>query len=135
MALTGCATALYAGLVMLQPDFGSALVMVAAWACLCLFVGLPRRAWLILPLLLLVSGTLLWTVGLKPYQKARIATFIHPELDLRGDGYNAIQARIAVGSGGVFGKGIGEGSQARLDFSQKQLRTSFLPSWEKSSDF
>ncbi len=114
--LSGAATAVYALLVMLQPDFGSAMVMCATWGILCLFKGLPKRAWIILPLVLLVSTTLLWSFGLKPYQRARINTFLHPSEDLRGASYNAAQARIAIGSGGMFGKGIGEGSQARLRF-------------------
>lgn len=123
--LSGCATGFYALLVMLQPDFGSAMVMIATWGFLCLFIGLPRRAWVILPAVLLVALTLLWTVGLKPYQKARILTFANPQLDTRGNGYNATQARIAIGSGGLFGKGIGEGSQARLRFLP-EAATDFL---------
>lgn len=123
--LTGCATGFYVLLVMLQPDFGSAMVMIATWGFLCLFIGLPRRAWIILPAILLVLSTLLWTVGLKPYQKARIATFVNPSLDTRGNGYNATQARIAIGSGGFFGKGISEGSQARLRFLP-EAATDFL---------
>lgn len=123
--LTGAATGLYVFLVMLQPDFGSAMVMIATWGAMCLFIGLPRKAWVILPAIFLVLSTLIWTVGLKPYQKARIETFIHPELDAQGDGYNATQARIAVGSGGFLGKGIGEGSQARLRFLP-EAATDFL---------
>ena len=123
--LSGCATMLYVLLVMLQPDFGSAMVMLASWGFMCLFIGLPRRAWIILPAIACVSLTLLWTVGLKPYQKARVVTFINPELDVRGDGYNAAQARIAIGSGGLLGKGIGEGSQARLRFLP-EAATDFL---------
>jgi rod shape determining protein RodA len=65
---------------------------------------------------LLGTGALVWTVGLKEYQRNRIEAFLDPTLDPRGSGYNAIQARIAIGSGGIFGKGIGEGSQARLRF-------------------
>ncbi len=110
------ATGIYAGLVMRQPDFGSALVLFGTWAILSLFAGLPRKTWLFLPILILAGGLSLWTIGLKPYQQARIQTFLQPELDPRGIGYNAVQARIAIGSGGWLGKGIGEGSQARLRF-------------------
>lgn len=114
--LSGAATLIYIILVMLQPDFGSAMVMAATWGILCLFKGLPKRAWLILPLITLVAGGLIWSFALKPYQKARITTFVNPTHDPRGSSYNATQARIAIGSGGMFGKGIGEGSQARLRF-------------------
>ncbi len=110
------ATALYAGLIMLQPDFGSAMVLFLIWGAMATFAGLPRRAWIILPLVVVGSGLLIWNFGLKEYQHQRIESFLNPELDPRGAGYNAIQARIAIGSGGLFGKGIGEGSQARLRF-------------------
>ncbi len=114
--MSGMATFIYVGLVMLQPDFGSAMILIAIWGILSLFVGLPRKAWIILPTAAVILCALAWTIGLKPYQRARIFTFIHPETGTRTTGYNAIQARIAIGSGGVFGKGIGEGSQARLRF-------------------
>lgn len=109
------ATSVYAGLVLLQPDFGSAMVLYAIWGIICLFIGLPRYAIILLPLLGVLAGGLIWG-QLKPYQKSRIETFLDPSRDPRGSGYNAIQAKIAFGSGGLYGKGIGEGSQARLRF-------------------
>ncbi|MFZ2803951.1 MAG: FtsW/RodA/SpoVE family cell cycle protein [Patescibacteria group bacterium] len=114
----------YMGLVLLQPDFGSAMVFVALWGAIVLFCGLPKHAWWIMLVTLLAAGALVWTVGLKPYQRDRITSFIHPSADPYGAAYNVAQARIAIGSGGWFGKGIGEGSQARLKF---------LP--ESSTDF
>ena len=110
------ATAFYAGLVLMQPDFGSAMVLFLIWGIMALFAGLPRYAWIILPLILITSTGLIWNFALKDYQRDRIESFLDPERDPRGAGYNAIQARIAIGSGGWFGKGIGEGSQARLRF-------------------
>ena len=115
-AMGGVATGIYALLVLGQPDFGSAAVLVLIWGAISAFAGLPKRAWVILPLAVIIAGGLLWTVGLQPYQRDRIQTFLDPNRDPRGAGYNAIQARIAIGSGGLFGKGIGEGSQARLRF-------------------
>lgn len=109
------ATSVYTVLVLLQPDFGSAMVLYAIWGCMALFAGLPKYAIIILPSLAIIAGGIGWQ-ELKPYQKARIESFLDPTLDPRGSGYNAIQARIAFGSGGWFGKGIGEGSQARLRF-------------------
>lgn len=106
----------YVGLVLLQPDFGSAMVLVAAWGAIVLFCGLPRHAWWIMLLGATVIGSLLWSVGLQPYQRDRITSFFNPAADPRGAAYNVAQARIAIGSGGLFGKGIGEGSQARLRF-------------------
>ncbi|MCI0479690.1 rod shape-determining protein RodA [Candidatus Uhrbacteria bacterium] len=113
---SGVAAAGYVGLVMLQPDFGSAFVMIAMWLVTVVFVGLPRRAWLLLLVGAVAVGALLWTVGLKPYQRDRLVSFVQPAADPRGAGYNVTQARIAIGSGGLLGKGIGEGSQARLRF-------------------
>ena len=113
---SGLAAGVYAFLVLLQPDFGSAMVLLLIWGAMALFAGLPRRAWLILPIVALVLGGVVWEVGLKPYQRDRLMAFANPELDPRGSGYNARQARIAIGSGGWFGKGIAEGSQARLRF-------------------
>lgn len=113
---SGAATAFYVLLVLLQPDFGSAIVLVMMWLVSIVFAGLPRRAWLFLIGGVAIAGTLLWTVGLKPYQRARLSSFVNPAADPRGAGYNVTQARIAIGSGGVFGKGLGEGSQSRLRF-------------------
>lgn len=114
--LSGAAVGLYVFLVMLQPDFGSAMVMIGSWLLLCLFIGLPPKAWVILPLTgaLLAGGA--WEFGLQPYQRDRILTFFEAERDAQDSGYNAMQARIAIGSGGWLGKGLGEGSQARLRF-------------------
>ncbi|MDQ7815152.1 MAG: FtsW/RodA/SpoVE family cell cycle protein [Patescibacteria group bacterium] len=102
--------------VLLQPDFGSGMVLLAIWGATVVFCGLPRRAWWILFITALVSSTLLWNFGLKPYQRDRLVSFVDPAADPLGAAYNVTQARIAIGSGGFFGKGIGEGSQARLRF-------------------
>ena len=110
------ATSGYAALVLLQPDFGSAMVLLLIWGLMAAFTGLPKYAWLLIPLVLVTTSVTVWTIGLRPYQQARIESFLDPSLDPLGSGYNATQARIAIGSGGWFGKGIGEGSQARLRF-------------------
>lgn len=110
-------------LVLRQPDLGSSLVLAAIWGGMILASGLRAKHLLVLFLLgsLLLSGS--WFV-LQEYQKERISTFIHPESDPRGSGYNVLQAIVAVGSGGLTGKGIGHGSQSQLNF---------LP--EKHTDF
>ena len=102
--------------VLLQPDFGSATVLIATWGVLVLFCGLPRHAWWIILLVMMTAAPLVWNVGLKPYQRQRITSFYDPTADLRGAAYNVNQAKIAIGSGGLLGKGVGEGSQARLRF-------------------
>jgi len=108
--------ALYVGLVLMQPDFGSAMVLIALWLAAVVFCGLPRHAWWILLVGVAGVSVLLWSFGLKEYQRDRITSFINPAADPYGASYNVAQARIAIGSGGWFGKGIGEGSQARLRF-------------------
>lgn len=110
------ATLGYVALIMLQPDFGSGMVMLAIWGAYILFIGIGWR-----PLLAIAgSGFLLcmvlWTALLQPYQRDRLMAFLNPALDAQGAGYNVTQAQIAIGSGGLFGKGIGEGSQAHLRF-------------------
>lgn len=106
----------YAGLVLLQPDFGSAMVIFALWGAMILFIGLPWRVIVAFGMISLLIGGLLWSFGLDDFQKKRLVSFVDPAADTRGAGYNVRQAAIAIGSGGLFGKGVGEGSQARLRF-------------------
>src|SRR5205823_1511143 len=87
--------------------------------------GISRKHILILVVSAAVCFTGLWHYGLKPYQKARIETFIHPLADIRGTGYNAYQSTVAVGSGQVLGKGIGFGTQSKLQFLP-EFQTDFI---------
>lgn len=100
--------------ILLQPDFGSGMVVVAAWIAMVLFAGLPKHAWWILTLVAAAMAPLVW-MNLEAYQKDRLLSFVNPDAHPRA-AYNVTQARIAIGSGGIFGKGIGAGSQARLRF-------------------
>jgi rod shape determining protein RodA len=72
-----------------------------------------------------VSFLLAWQFAFKPYQKARIKNFVNPLADIRGSGYNAYQSTIAVGSGGLVGKGVGQGTQSRLNFLP-EYKTDFI---------
>lgn len=103
-------------LVFFQPDLGSGIIIFSIWFGMVLVAGI---SWKHLAVLFL-TGTLvfagLWSVGLREYQKARILTFIHPLTDIRNTGYNAYQSTVAVGSGLVTGKGIGYGTQSKLQF-------------------
>ena len=111
-------------LVLKQPDFGSAMVLVGIWLATTFVSGISRKKIFIMILTGVVIAFAGWFV-LAPYQKDRVLSLIHPEtIDPRGAGYNVIQAMIAVGSGGLTGKGIGHGSQSQLNF---------LP--EKHTDF
>lgn len=103
------------GLIMLQPDLGSAITLIPPLAVGLLLGGLRRR-WIIAGILLSALITTAGWYNLKAYQKERIYTFLEPERDPRGRGYQSIQSRIAVGSGGLLGKGITQGSQTALGF-------------------
>jgi rod shape determining protein RodA len=111
----GVLTALPLGLILLQPDLGTALVLVPVLLIGAFLAGIQWKhavAAGLLGVLLLPAG---WFV-LKPYQKERIETFLNPERNPRGPGYQVLQSKIAVGSGGFWGKGIGQGSQNQLGF-------------------
>ncbi len=112
-------------LIMLQPDFGSALVVAGLWLGMSLIAGISKRQIFIIIGAIVVGFSLLWLFVFKPYQKARIHTFISPTSDIRGRGYNAYQSVIAVGSGGFLGKGVGYGTQSRLSYLP-EYQTDFI---------
>lgn len=112
-------------LVVLQPDFGSAMVLFAIWLGMVLVSGISKKHLLVVFGVGLLSFLLAWNLVFKPYQKARIINFIDPLQDIRGTGYNAYQSTIAVGSGGLLGKGIGYGTQSRLNFLP-EYKTDFI---------
>jgi rod shape determining protein RodA len=102
-------------MVFRQPDFGTASVLFAISFGMLFFAKLPWKAWAALVAIAVVLLPIGY-VTLKPYQKARINTFLHPEEDQQGSGYNVQQAMIAIGSGGLTGQGLGKGSQSQLNF-------------------
>jgi rod shape determining protein RodA len=110
-------------LIVEQPDLGTALLILASGALVILMAGL--RVWVIVAAIVLIAvgGYVGWEF-LHDYQRQRILTFLNPQSDPLGSGYHIIQSQIAIGSGGVFGKGWMNGSQAQLEF---------LP--ERSTDF
>lgn len=103
-------------LIFLEPDFGSAIIIASVWLGMVLVSGISKRHLFLVILLFVLTGAGLWFFALEDYQKERIATFLNPYTDLQGAGYNAYQSTIAVGSGEIFGKGIGYGTQSRLEF-------------------
>jgi rod shape determining protein RodA len=112
-------------LVVTQPDLGSALIIGAIWFGMVLISGISKKHLFAVLGIGLVTFLLAWNFVFKPYQKARIMNFIYPLQDIRGTGYNAYQSTIAVGSGGLFGKGIGYGTQSRLNFLPEH-KTDFI---------
>ena len=117
-AMTLGMAALPAGLVMIEPDLGTAMVFGATWIGMVLVAGAPLRYVLVLIGLSvsLVPFATLAVMG--DYQRERFATWIDPNHDPLGGGFNILQSEIGIGSGGVFGKGLTEGTQTQLDFLQ-----------------
>jgi rod shape determining protein RodA len=114
----GVLTFVPVGLILIQPDLGTAMVLVPVALVGAFLAGIEWKHWaagLILILLMIPVG---WHMRhhLKPYQQQRIETFLHPEENPRGAGYQILQSEIAVGSGGFWGKGFGKGSQNQLGF-------------------
>ncbi len=116
LVISGFYAALPAGLVLVQPDFGLAMVLGFLWPGMALIGGIKVRHLLVLFFLGAVSAFLFWNFLLLPYQKARVVGFLNPYSDTRGSGYHALQSMIAVGSGELVGRGIGFGTQSRLQF-------------------
>ncbi|HLN19099.1 MAG TPA: rod shape-determining protein RodA [Patescibacteria group bacterium] len=110
-------------LILKQPDFGSAAIILVVWIMMLLVSGINKKNLFILFTIGVLSFSSGWFL-LKDYQKDRLVNFINPERDPQGSGYNVLQSIVAVGSGGLSGKGLGHGSQSQLNF---------LP--EKHTDF
>lgn len=103
-------------LVFLQPDFGSAIIIFLIWFGMTAVSGISKKHLLIIFSIGALSFFILWNFVFQDYQKARVQTFLNPLADIQGVGYNAYQSTIAVGSGQIFGKGVGYGTQSRLQF-------------------
>jgi rod shape determining protein RodA len=103
-------------LVMAQPDLGTAMIILAVSASVILFVKVSPRLLIALALMAAILLPVAYKYVLKDYQRQRIITFINPQSDPRGAGYNSIQSMIAVGSGQFFGKGFTKGTQSQLNF-------------------
>ncbi|WP_240191756.1 rod shape-determining protein RodA [Desulfoprunum benzoelyticum] len=103
-------------LILLQPDLGTAMMIAIIFVSMTIFVRLKLSTYMILGTAAVTLAVFAWEKVLKPYQKQRIQTFLHPEDDPMGNGYQILQSKIAVGSGGKFGKGYLEGTQGHLHF-------------------
>jgi rod shape determining protein RodA len=124
LAIVGVAIGVPTLLIAEQPDLGTALLVAAAGGMVILLAGLQLRYILTVVGLLGPAAYVAWRFLLHDYQRQRVLTFLDPQSDPLGSGYHIIQSQIAIGSGGVFGKGYLNGSQAQLEF---------LP--ERSTDF
>lgn len=102
-------------LIAKQPDLGTAIMVLVSGLSVIFLAGIPLRVLLLLAALIALTGPLFWHL-MHDYQKQRIYTLLNPEQDPLGSGYHIIQSKIAIGSGGAFGKGWLEGSQSHLNF-------------------
>ncbi|HET6397799.1 MAG TPA: rod shape-determining protein RodA, partial [Pseudoxanthomonas sp.] len=129
---TGALIAVPTGLILMQPDFGTAMLIAASGGFALVLAGLPWW-WILsagglgaaLGALALFAPIEWFGLVLRPYQQDRILTFRDPENDPLGAGWNIIQSKIAIGSGGLTGKGWGEGSQSHLNYIPEQT-TDFI---------
>jgi len=117
--------ALPVGLTLLQPDFGSGFIIAAIGGVMILFTGLNKSKLLASLLVLVFIGTVGWFGVLHDYQRQRVMTFMNPQIDPLGAGYNVRQAMVAIGSGGFWGRGLGLGTQSQLNFLPEQ-ETDFI---------
>ena len=116
LVIAGVLTAIPFLIIARQPDLGTAVTLLPIGFLVAYVAGMPMRIIGILALVGLLAAPIAWKFGLQDYQKERISTFLDPSQDAKGAGYQQIQARITVGSGGLWGKGFQGGTQGQLRF-------------------
>jgi rod shape determining protein RodA len=109
-------TLLPLALIYKEPDLGTAVTLLPVFVAIAYLAGMRMRLLGIVVLAIILAAPVAWTFVLRPYQKSRISTFLDPSQDAKGAGYQQIQARITVGSGGLSGKGFKKGTQGQLRF-------------------
>lgn len=123
--ISGIYVAVPSILIFLHPDLGSILILGTIWMGTLLVSGIKVRHFLLLCILFAVMFSFAWLFALQDYQKQRILSFLGPEDDYLGVGWNQAQSKIAIGSGGIFGKGLGSGTQIQYGFLP-EARTDFI---------
>lgn len=116
LLIGGALTAVPLMLISRQPDLGTAVTLIPVFLAVAFVAGMPMRIFGVLALVGVLVAPVAWKFALKDYQKERISTFLDPSQDAKGAGYQQIQARITVGSGGPWGKGFTKGTQGQLRF-------------------
>lgn len=112
-------------LLLLQPELGYILIIILTWLAIVIITGIRMRHLVVLALIGLIIFSVSWFYLLKDYQKERIISFLNPRSDPLGRGYHIIQSIIAIGSGNIFGRGLGRGTQSQLNFLPEQ-HTDFI---------
>jgi len=121
-------------LVLREPDLGTALTITVMLVTVLLVVGIPKKYLIIGAAAIILASPLVWT-SLKPYQKERVVSFANPSLDPLGSGYNVSQSKIAVGSGGLMGKGFGNATQSQLRFLPIAQIDFIFSGWAEATGF
>src|SRR5438105_10678813 len=116
LAIGGALTAVPLLLIAKEPDLGTAVTLMPVFLAVAYLAGMRMRILGLMFLCLLLAAPVAWKFALKDYQKSRVSTFLDPAQDAKGAGYQQIQARITVGSGGLTGKGFMRGTQGQLRF-------------------
>lgn len=125
VAASGAYALVLFALVFVQPDFGSAIILALIWLGMVLVAGIKFRHLALVFLTGVMAFVFFWQFVFFDYQKQRIMTFLDPLSDIQGAGYNAYQSTVAIGSGQVFGKGVGYGTQSKLSFLP-EYQTDFI---------
>jgi rod shape determining protein RodA len=133
--LTGFYAALPALLIFLQPDLGSSLIIVFIWLSVLLIVGAKKHHLIGLIVLFIICSVIAWSFFIKDYQKDRLTGFLDPEVDPLGSSWSQNQARIAIGSGGWFGRGINRGPQTRQGFLPEPKTDFIFSAWAEETGF
>lgn len=116
LLIPGLLIGLPVGLVLMQPDLGTSLAIVFGAIVVMFLAGLPMIWFVASGIAGVIAVPILFFAALHPYQQQRVLTFLDPESDPLGTGYHITQSKIAIGSGGVFGKGFGNGTQSHLNY-------------------
>ena len=103
-------------LVALQPDLGSASILILIWFGMMILSGIKKKHLLIILIVSLIIVSIMWMYFLKDYQRDRVLSYLEPEKDPWGDGYNVVQSLAAISGGGFLGKGLGQGEVVQLGF-------------------
>jgi len=120
-------------LVFIEPDLGVALTYLPLLVCGLWLGGLRKHVWIMLTLVCILGAVSAWFTVLKPYQKERVISIVNPEHDPFGAGYQVRQSKIAVGSGGFLGSGLGRGSQVLLRFLPAQHTDFIFAAWAEAT--
>ena len=116
LVIAGAIAAVPLLLIIRQPDLGTAVTLLPILFAIAYVAGMPMKIFGVLALIGVLAAPIAWKFALHDYQRERISTFLDPEQDAKGAGYQQIQARISTGSGGLWGKGFMKGTQGQLRF-------------------